>query len=125
MMLEEGLEACHARHLAHRDAIRNGARALGLQLLVADDALASAAVTAILPPQGVSVDDIRAALKKRFGIIVANGQKDLKGKIFRIGHLGFQSERDIRMTLDALKAVLADLGYCPEPTQRSGQALSV
>lgn len=111
MLQEEGLQACQARHLAHRDAVRNAARQLGLRLLVEDDALASAAVTALFPPPGVDVDALRAGLKQRFGVIVANGQKDLKGKIFRIGHLGFQSERDIRMTLDALTAVLAGLGY--------------
>lgn len=113
LMEAEGLENIIRRHARLQAMTRAGARAMDLDLFVSDDALASPAVTSILPPPGVSVDGIRAGLKQRFGLIVANGQKELKGKIFRIGHLGHQGERDVLMTLAALETVLIDLGYKP------------
>jgi aspartate aminotransferase-like enzyme len=115
LMEAEGLDAMVARHRRLQQMVRAGAGALGLELLVKNDAQASTAVTAIVPPTGLSVGDIRAGLKKQFGITVADGQKQLKGKIFRIGHLGYQSERDVLMTLAALEAVLKSLGHKVSP----------
>lgn len=106
MMLAEGVDNVIARHRTLRDQVRQGVKALGLELFVPDDAVASDAVTSVMPPAGKSVGDIRSGLKSRFGITVANGQKELKDKLFRIGHLGYQSERDVLTTLAALEAVL-------------------
>jgi aspartate aminotransferase-like enzyme len=50
-------------------------------------------------------------LKKHFDIALAAGQDHLKGKIFRIGHLGFVSDRDVLMTLAALESALHTVGY--------------
>lgn len=111
MMHSEGLEAIWQRHAKLQAMTRAGVEALGLTPLVSNPCEASLAVTSIKQPEGVSIDDLRAGLKDRFGIIVANGQKDLKGKIFRIGHLGYVTERDTLMTLSALEAVLRDLGF--------------
>jgi aspartate aminotransferase-like enzyme len=105
MMLSEGLEAVQARHLALRDLTRQGIRDLGLDLFVQDDAHASHAVTSVKVPQGMTIDALRKALKTRFGITVADGQADLKGHIFRIGHLGYIHERDTRTVLTCLKAL--------------------
>lgn len=110
MMQAEGRDNIIVRHSRLRDTLRNGVRALGLKLLT-EDATASSAITAIYPPEGISVPDIRNALKKDWNIIVANGQKELENKIFRIGHLGFVSDRDIVMCLAALEKVLVRLGY--------------
>ncbi len=110
IMQEEGLENIIARHIRLRDTLRNGARKLGLKLLTADET-ASAAITAIYPPEGIAVPDIRAAFKKDWQITVANGQKELQDKIFRMGHLGFVSDRDILTGLAALEAVLTKLGH--------------
>lgn len=110
MMVEEGLENIFARHAKLRDGLRAAAKAMGLKLL-ADDEHASAAITAIYPPEGVSVPDIRAGFKNDYDIIVANGQDDLKDKIFRMGHLGFVNERDLLTAISALEQVLAKLGY--------------
>lgn len=106
IMRVEGLEAIQQRHLQNRDAIRAGVTAMGLRLLVENPDYASMAATSVLPPDGVTVADIRAGLKKDFGIVVADGQKDLKGQIFRIGHLGYIHNRDVLTTLSALKQVL-------------------
>jgi len=114
LMQAEGLENGHARHLKLRDMTRAGVKALGLELLVSNDTDASWAVTSVLPPNGVSVADIRARLKQQ-GLIVANGQKELKDKIFRIGHLGFQFERDIYTVLTALEHVLLNAGFNVSP----------
>ncbi|MEB3245757.1 MAG: alanine--glyoxylate aminotransferase family protein [Vampirovibrionales bacterium] len=106
MMLQtEGLEAVHARHLALRDLTRQGVRELGFELFVPNDADASLAVTSVKTPAGTTIDALRKTLKTRFGITVADGQADLKGQIFRIGHLGYINERDVRTVLSALRAL--------------------
>lgn len=119
LMQKDGKEAVFLRHERMKQAIRAGISALGLDLFVAD-ANASPTITAILPPTNLSVDAIRKGLKEQFNILVADGQDSLKGKIFRIGHMGNVFERDILMTLSALEAVLTNLGYsCP-----AGKAVS-
>jgi len=111
MIKEEGLEKIYARHKKHALAIRSAIKAIGLKLFVEDDAKASYAITSILPPEGISVPDIRSGLKKDYDIIVANGQNDLKDKIFRMGTLGFVSQRDVLTAVASLEAVLYKLGY--------------
>ena len=111
MIKEEGMDKIYARHKKHALAIRSAIRAIGLKLFVEDDNKASYSITSILPPEGVSVPDIRSGLKKDYDIIVANGQNDLKDKIFRMGTLGFVSERDVLTAVASLEAVLYKLGY--------------
>ncbi len=111
MLKEEGMEKIYARHKKHALAIRSAIRAMGLKLFVEDDNKASYSITSILPPEGISVPDIRSGLKKGYDIIVANGQNDLKDKIFRMGTLGFVSERDVLTAIASLEAVLYKLGY--------------
>ncbi|WP_373532934.1 alanine--glyoxylate aminotransferase family protein [Vampirovibrio sp.] len=111
LMQEEGLEAIIRRHQTLSRMTRAGVKAMGLEPFVREDALASPSVTSFLPPAGISVDAVRSGLKKRFGIVIADGQKELKGKIMRIGHLGHVSEREVLTTLSALEAVLTELGH--------------
>jgi len=111
MMLEEGLDAMNVRHLLLRNMVRAGVKAMGLTPLVEEDAHASPAVTAVLPPKDLDASAIRKVLKERFGVTVADGQAQLKGKIFRIGHLGFVGERDVYMVLACLEQALLALGY--------------
>jgi len=106
----DGIEKVQARHLRLRAMLRGGLRAMGLKLFVDDD-YASPTITAILPPEKIKVSDIRQVLKQDYSIVVADGQDALKGKIFRIGHMGYVFERDILMTLASLQAVLKKLGY--------------
>ncbi|HEY9745130.1 MAG TPA: alanine--glyoxylate aminotransferase family protein [Oculatellaceae cyanobacterium] len=115
LMMEEGLPQIAERHRLLQWMTRAGLRALGLSLFVPDDAIASPSVTSFLPPAGVTVDAVRSALRKRFGIVIADGQKDLKGKLMRIGHLGHVSERDVLVTLAALESVLLELGVSIQP----------
>ncbi|MGD1714370.1 pyridoxal-phosphate-dependent aminotransferase family protein [Dapis sp. BLCC M172] len=110
MMQAEGLENIFARHERLKNATRSAVKALGLPLL-GPDTVASPAVTAVAPPPEVEAEKVRAIMKKRFDIALAGGQDHLKGKIFRIGHLGFVCDRDILSAIAALEASLGELGY--------------
>lgn len=110
LIQSEGIEKVQARHFKLKTMLRAGLRSMGLKLFVNDDC-ASPTITAILPPEKLNVSDIQQALKRDYSIVVADGQDSLKGKIFRIGHMGYVFERDILMTLASLQAVLKKLGY--------------
>jgi aspartate aminotransferase-like enzyme len=110
MIEAEGWQEVHTRHELLTQMTRAGLKALKLKPLVPECTHASRAVTSVRPPEGVSVDALRKTLKQGFGITVADGQKELKGHIFRIGHLGHVSPRDTLMTLAALEASLLHLG---------------
>lgn len=111
MMKKEGLDKIFARHKKLALGLRKAVRAIGLELFVKEDENASYAITSILPPKGVSVPDIRNGFKKDFDIVVANGQNQLKDKIFRMGTLGFVSERDLITAVGVLEAVMLKLGH--------------
>ncbi|MFH0702477.1 MAG: alanine--glyoxylate aminotransferase family protein [bacterium] len=111
MMKEEGLDNIYLRHARLANGLRSAIRAMGLNLFVEDDNIGSNVITAVLPPDGISVADVRKTLKDDFDIIVADGQDKVKGKIFRIGHLGFINERDMIATVGALEMTLYKLGY--------------
>jgi len=109
LMKQEGLESIFARHERLKNATRAGIKGLNLPLFAADS-YASPAITAVVP-QGIEPDKIRSLMKKRFDIDLAGGQDHLKNKIFRIGHLGFVSDRDILSCIASLEVALAELGY--------------
>lgn len=110
MLEEEGIEASWARHALLGRACREGVKALGLdvQTVEADRACV---LTAVVAPEGLDGAQIAKHLREQHGIVVAPGQGKLKGKIFRIGHCGYYSPRDILMCLAALESTLAALGY--------------
>lgn len=111
MIKEDGIENVNKRHKKLSLALRAAIKTIGLKLFVEDDNNASYAITSILPPEGITVPDIRKTLKDDYDIIVANGQGSLENKIFRIGTLGFVCERDLIMAVGALEASLIKLGY--------------
>lgn len=110
MMKAEGLENIFARHTRLRNATQAAVKALGMSLFAVESA-GSPAITAVAPPAEVDAQKLRSLMKKRFDIALADGQDHLKGKIFRVGHLGFVSDRDLLAALSALEAVLRELGY--------------
>lgn len=114
MMKADGNDVIFNRHAKLAKGLRAAIRAMGLQLFVEEDSIASNAITSILPPDGVTVPDIRKVMNKDFDIVVANGQNQLKDKIFRMGHLGFVSERDLIASVGALEMTLRKLGYTPK-----------
>lgn len=109
MMQQEGLGNIFARHQRQTHATRAAMKALNLPLFAPDHA-ASPAITAVAPI-GVDPEQVRSVIKKRFDIVLAGGQDHLKGKIFRVGHLGFVSDRDILTAIGALEATLQELNY--------------
>jgi serine---pyruvate transaminase len=109
LLLDEGLEATFDRHVRLGRACRAGAKAMGLELFSPDDDR-SAVVTAIRSPEGIDSGQVIAGVRDRFGMTIANGQGHLKGKIFRLGHIGWFDIFDITTALAAVEVVLADLG---------------
>jgi aspartate aminotransferase-like enzyme len=93
-----------------RDLVRAGIRALNLPLLV-DDAHASATVTSIRGPEGLDVEALRKLLSQKYKVVLAGGQGDLKGKIFRIGHMGYAEPADLLQVLSTVELALAELGW--------------
>ncbi len=111
IMKEEGLENIWQRHRKNALGIRAAIKAIGLKLFVEDDSIASNAITSILPPDGITVPQIRNTLKNDYDIVVANGQNKLKDVIFRMGTLGYVSQRDIITAIGSLEAALHKLGH--------------
>jgi serine---pyruvate transaminase len=109
LVLENGLEAAFARHVRLGRATRAGIKAMGLELFSPDDDTA-AVVTAIRSPEGVDGDDLLRHLRDRHGVTLAPGQGALKGKIFRIGHIGWFDVFDIASALAAVELSLTELG---------------
>lgn len=104
----EGLPALFARHDRLARATRAGVSALGLELFTAQP---TPALTAILAPQGIGAGAIVKKLRTAHGITISGGQAQLKGKIFRLAHLGYADESDVVVCMAALERTLADLGY--------------
>jgi serine---pyruvate transaminase len=109
LLLEDGLDAAFERHVRLGRATRAGVKAMGLELFSPDDDTA-AVVTAIKAPAGVDGDDLLKHLRDRHGVTLAPGQQHLKGKIFRIGHIGWFDVFDIASALAAVELSLTELG---------------
>ncbi len=109
MLLEEGLESAFERHMRLGRACREGIKALGLELFSPDDD-SSAVVTAARAPEGIDSDELVLLLRDRHGVTLAPGQGELKGKIFRIGHIGYYDVFDITTALAAVELALVELG---------------
>ncbi len=109
LLLDDGLEDAFARHVRLGRATRAGIKAMGLELFSPDDDTA-AVVTAIRSPEGVDGDDLLKHLRTHHGVTLAPGQAHLKGKIFRIGHIGWFDVFDIASALAAVELSLTELG---------------
>jgi alanine-glyoxylate transaminase / serine-glyoxylate transaminase / serine-pyruvate transaminase len=88
MLDEEGLETVFRRHRRHGEATRRAVRAWGLELNPLDEREHSDSLTAIRLPEGHDADKLRAIILERFDMSLGQGLGKLKGKLFRIGHLG-------------------------------------
>ena len=109
LLLEQGLEAAFERHVRLGRACREGIKAMGLELFSPDDDSA-AVVTAVRAPEGVDAGELLLLLRDRHGVTLAPGQGPLKGKIFRIGHIGYFDVFDIATALAAVELALTELG---------------
>jgi aspartate aminotransferase-like enzyme len=109
LLLDEGLEQAFDRHTRLGRACRAGIKAMGLELFSPDDDR-SAVVTAINAPDGIDSSELVQTLRDRFGIVLAPGQGPLKGRVFRIGHIGYYDIFDITTALAGVELVLAEQG---------------
>jgi alanine-glyoxylate transaminase / serine-glyoxylate transaminase / serine-pyruvate transaminase len=88
LLREEGLSAVFARHQRHAAATRAAVEAWGLEVLALDPHELSAALTGVVMPDGHDADEVRRVILERFDMSLGAGLGKLKGRIFRIGHLG-------------------------------------
>ena len=88
MLLAHGLEAVFARHQRWGEGVRAAVRAWGLQIQCADPALYSPVLTGVMVPDGIDADAVRKIIYERFDCSLGTGLGKVKGKMFRIGHLG-------------------------------------
>jgi len=121
MMREEGLDNIVLRHKKHKLAMSNAAKALN-QKLFADEKYLSPSSTAIETGE-MDAEEVRKTIKNKIDILLAGGQDHLKGKIFRVGHLGYINDRDIITVVSAISNTLFDLGKIT--ARQAGEALVV
>lgn len=105
---EEGLTSIYERHLLLSSLAQNGLRALGFSILAPDAPCPS--VTGFFSPAGVDADTLRTEVRKRFGIRLAGGQGKLKGKIVRIGHMGYVDPFEVMNAIIAIGSTARTLG---------------
>ena len=109
LLQQEGLENIFRRHAMLAEAMRAGAKAMGLELFPKESP--SNALTAICAPEGMDGQAIYKGLREKYGITGAGGQDHLKGKIFRLAHLGYADMFDVITALSALEMLLKGMGH--------------
>lgn len=109
MIKDEGIEKVWERHERLANATREGIKALGLELFAGDNA--SNVVTSVCVPDGVDIGPIIKRLRDDSGVTLTGGQSELKGRIFRIGHIGYVDDFDIITAISAVEKGLYEGGY--------------
>ncbi|PKR84492.1 pyridoxal-phosphate-dependent aminotransferase family protein [Heyndrickxia camelliae] len=104
---EEGWENVIARHQLLKEMLRRGLEEIEIPLFVEDD-IASPTVTSIQPKEEL-IGTIKQGLQEKFGIIIAGGQKHLKGKILRIGHMGYCTPYDVLKVLTGIEMIQSNV----------------
>jgi alanine-glyoxylate transaminase/serine-glyoxylate transaminase/serine-pyruvate transaminase len=108
---EEGLEKCHARHLRNHQALRAGLAAIGIDYAAQKEHILPQ-LNAVFVPSGVDDAAVRTNLLNRFGIEIGAGLGVFKGKVWRIGLMGYGSRpANVLLFLSALEQLLAEQGH--------------
>ena len=110
MLLEEGLPTVFARHRRLAEAVRRGVTASGLSILCRDPALVSHSLTAVVVPAGADAEAVVRAAAQRLNLALGTGLGRLKGKAFRIGHLGSLNELEVIATMAGVEMACAASG---------------
>lgn len=110
MILKEGLPNVFARHARIAETARKGVKEMGLELF-ADSRYASNTVTSVKFPEGIDGKQLRQIIKDDYNVVLSGGQQTLDGKIFRIGHLGYVNDEDIKEVLEAIRGALKKVGF--------------
>lgn len=122
MLLEEGLDNVFARHTRHAEATRRAVKAWGLEVVCLNPEEYSSSLTAVMMPDGHDADALRKVILERFDMSLGTGLGKLKGKIFRIGHLGDFNDLMLAGTLSGVEMGLAFAGV---PFNRGGVAAAL
>jgi len=112
LVVEEGLESRWERHRLNQFALIAGLEAMGLKLLVENPSDRLPTVTAVVIPSGVNDEKLRNQLLDEFNIEIAGGFGPIKGKIWRVGLMGYCSQKpNVLLFLAALEQCLVDQGF--------------
>ncbi len=122
MLFEEGMENVFARHARHAEATRLSVKTWGLDVVCVNPGEYSSSLTAVMMPEGYDADVLRRAILERFDLSLGTGLGKLKGKIFRIGHLGDFNDLMLAGTLSGVEMGLAISGV---PFSRGGVAAAL
>ncbi|MDO8519504.1 MAG: alanine--glyoxylate aminotransferase family protein, partial [Deltaproteobacteria bacterium] len=122
-MKAEGLEALYTRHAKMASSIREAAKAIGLKLFAPESP--SDAITAVYGPDGMDSGKIVKYLRDQLNMTIAGGQDAAKGKIFRIGHLGYYDAMDMITVWSAIEMALTSMGYKFERGKGVAKAMEV
>jgi alanine-glyoxylate transaminase/serine-glyoxylate transaminase/serine-pyruvate transaminase len=122
MLEEEGLQNVFERHNRHAEATRRAVLAWGLEVLCADPAEYSSSLTAVMMPEGFDADELLALILEKFDMCLGIGLGKVKGKIFRIGHLGYFNDLMLAGTLSGLEMGLSLAGI---PFSKGGVAAAL
>jgi len=106
---KDGFENVLNQHRRHAQAVRGAVEALGLALFAPDSY--SDAVTAVKVPEGIDGVKLVKTMRDKYGVAIAGGQAQLKGKIFRIATMGYISVEDLKVGISTLETVLGEIGY--------------
>jgi alanine-glyoxylate transaminase/serine-glyoxylate transaminase/serine-pyruvate transaminase len=122
MLFDEGLENLFARHSRHAEATRLAVRTWGLEVVCLNPAEYSSSITGVMVPEGTDADALRKVILERYDMSLGTGLGRLKGKIFRIGHLGDFNDLMLAGTLSGVEMGLALAGV---PFSRGGVAAAL
>jgi alanine-glyoxylate transaminase/serine-glyoxylate transaminase/serine-pyruvate transaminase len=110
MLLAEGLDAVFVRHQRWAAGVRSAVKAWGLEIQCADPAVYSPILTGVMMPEGVDADAVRKIIYERFDCSLGTGLSKVKGKMFRIGHLGDSNDLTLIATIAACEMGLQVAG---------------
>ncbi len=122
MILEEGLDNVFARHQRLAEAARRAVRAWGLEVQCVDPAVYSPVLTGVVTPEGVDADAVRKKIYEHFNMSLGTGLGKLRGRMFRIGHLGECNDLTLMATLSGCEMGLKLSGV---PVANSGMAAAM
>jgi len=126
MLAEQGLAAVFARHRRHAEATRRAVRGWGLEVLAVNEAEMSPVLTGVLMPAGDDADQLRAVILERFDMSLGQGLGKVKGRVFRIGHLGYFNDLMLMGTLAGVEMglIAAQVPHRPGGTAAALQYLA-
>jgi len=110
-LFEEGLDKAFRRHSILSIATQRAIEKLGLELFVKDKNLRGSVTTSVCLPEGIDGTNLIKLMSEKYGVLIGNGLGKFKGKMLRVGHLGYFGMFDTIIAISALEMALNELGY--------------